>query len=216
MLNQLRLCAPFVAAGGCWIALMPTAFAKPLSYVGGTMVMIENDETGHALSLDYTFSPRAAAALYVKRETQGHAFTMIGPQVNFLAKRWNMEDAQGNIFVMPGAGVAVMGSNARFAAWTTVLADYETRRVFTSYEARIMYARGIETSLWQRARVGLAPYLANYDELNTWFMVQVDHHPEKTHATTVTPLVRLFYKTILVEGGVSTRGTLMFNIVKQF
>ena len=30
--------------------------AKPLSYVGGTMVMQENDETGHTLSLDYTFT----------------------------------------------------------------------------------------------------------------------------------------------------------------
>jgi hypothetical protein len=36
------------------------AHAKPLSYVGGTMVMQENDETGHTLSLDYTFAPTEA------------------------------------------------------------------------------------------------------------------------------------------------------------
>ena len=180
------------------------------------MVMIENDETGNTASIDYTFSPRAAAALYVKRETGGDDFTTIGPQINVLAKRWNLPDAQGNIFVMTGAGTAVKGGDAHFAAWTGLLADYETRRIFTSYEIRLMYAQGIEKSVWQRARLGVAPYLANYDDLNTWFMVQVDHHPEKAHATAVTPLIRLFYKTFLVEGGVSTRGTVMFNLVQQF
>lgn len=193
-----------------------SADAKPISYVGGTMVMVENDETGNTASIDYTFSPRAAAALYVKRETGGDRFTTVGPQVNLLAKRWNMPEAQGNIFVMTGAGAAVRGGDTHFAAWTGVLADYETRRIFTSYEVRLMYAQGIEKSVWQRARLGVAPYLANYDDLNTWVMIQVDHHPDKTHTTAVTPLIRLFYKTFLVEGGVSTRGTMMFNLVQQF
>jgi hypothetical protein len=192
------------------------AMAKPISYPGGTMLMVENDETGNTASLDYTFSRRAAAALYVKKETNGREFTMVGPQINYLVKRWNLPYGQGNIFSMTGAGTALAGGKARFTAWTTILADYETRRIFTSYEARFMYAAGMETSLWQRARAGFAPYLANYNDLNTWFMVQVDHHPEKNHATAVTPLVRLFYKTLLVEGGVSTRGTVMFNLVKQF
>lgn len=190
--------------------------AKPISYPGGTMLMVENDETGHAVSVDYTFSPRVAAALYVKKEINGDAFTMIGPQVNYLVKRWNLPHGQGNIFSMSGAGTAVMEGQAKFTAWTTILADYETRRIFTSYEARLMHVDGMKTSLWQRARVGVAPYLGNYDDLHTWLMVQVDHHPEKRHTTVVTPLVRLFCKTLLVEGGVSTRGTVMFNLVKQF
>jgi hypothetical protein len=199
------------------LAFLPTATeAKPISYVGGTMVMVENDETGHSASIDYTFTPRLAGALYVKREIGGDDFTMVGPQANVLVKRWNMPDGQGNIFSMTGGGAAVRDGTAHFAAWSSILADYETRRIFTSYEVRLMYAQGIEKSVWQRARVGVAPYLANYDDLNTWFMVQVDHHPEKRHATAVTPLLRLFYKTFLVEGGVSTRGTVMFNLVQQF
>ena len=206
----------------CWgLALLSfvafPATAKPISYVGGTMVMAENDETGNTVNIDYTFSPRAAAALYVKHEIQGDVFTAVGPQLNLLVKRWNLPDGQGNIFTMSGAGTAIeKNGQSHFAAWTGLLADYETRRIFTSYELRLMYAQTIEKSVWQRARVGFAPYLANYEDLNTWLMVQVDHHPNKTHATTVTPLVRLFYKTLLVEGGVSTRGTAMINFVKQF
>ena len=40
--------------------------AKPLSYVGGTMVMQENDETGHTVTIDYTFDPHFALGVYSK------------------------------------------------------------------------------------------------------------------------------------------------------
>ena len=194
--------------------------AKPISYVGGTMAMQENDETGNTLSIDYTLSPQFAVALYGKKEINGERFTVVGPQINGLIKRWNLPDGQGNIFSMTGVGAARTNTQGpdttHFAAWTGVLADYETRRIFTSYELRLMYAQHIESSAWQRARVGVAPYLANYDDLNTWVMIQVDHHPAKNRTTVVTPLVRLFYKSTLVEGGVSTRGNVMFNWTQQF
>ena len=51
------------------VAAITTAFAsacfhqveaKPLSYVGGLMLMQENDETGYTFSFDYTFTPANA------------------------------------------------------------------------------------------------------------------------------------------------------------
>lgn len=192
------------------------AEAKPISYVNGFMVMQENDETGSTLSLDYTIDPKLAVGLYAKKESGDKDFTTIGPQVNYLVKRWNMPGAQGNIFSMSGAGVSRFRGDDEFSAWTGILADYETRRIFTSYEIRGMYAGDIEKSVWQRARVGFAPYLANYDDLNTWLMVQVDHHPAKEDNVVVTPLVRFFYKTTLVEAGYSSNDHVMFNWVLQF
>lgn len=193
------------------------AEAKPISYVGGVMAMQENDETGHTLSMDYTIDPSLAMGLYAKKEeNQSKDFTTVGPQVNYLVKRWNMPDGQANIFNMTGAGVSQWHGDDEFSAWTGILADYETRRVFTSYEIRGMYAGDFEKSLWQRARVGVAPYLANYDDLNTWFMVQVDDHPAKEDTVVVTPLVRFFYKTTLVEAGYSSNDHVMFNWVLQF
>ena len=56
------------------LALLPLhTEAKPLSYVGGTMVMQENDETGHTLSMDYTFTPTEAFGIYMKQEENGKA-----------------------------------------------------------------------------------------------------------------------------------------------
>ena len=122
--------------------------------------MQENDETGNTLTADYTFHPRFALGLYAKRDIGERHFYTIGPQLNTLIKRWNLPEGQGNIFSMTGAGTARQGSNTQPAAWVALLADYETRRVFFSYEPRLMYSGNIETSFWQRAQLGFAPYLA--------------------------------------------------------
>jgi hypothetical protein len=193
-----------------------SAQAKPLSYVGGTMVMQENDETGYTLSVDYTFHPHFALGVYAKEDIGGNDFFTTGPQLNTLIKRWNLPDGQGNIFSMTGAGMARQGSNTQPAAWAALLADYETRRVFLSYEPRLMYAGNIEKSFWQRAHVGFAPYLANYDELNTWLLLRVDHHPAKKDHFVITPVLRFFYKTIWLEVGYSSNNHVMVNWTVQF
>lgn len=207
-----------VIAAALWYAPAP-AHAKPVSYVGGTMIMQENDESAHTLAVDYTINPRVAVGAFAKRErgeVNGDNYTTAGPQVNLLIKRWNFDDAQGNIYTSHGAGVAKLDGHSQFAAWSSVLADFETRRVFTSYEARYLSAGDIDHAFSQKARVGVAPYVGNYDEVNPWLMLQVDNHPTKIDNFVVTPLVRVFYGTNLVEAGYSSNNTIMFNWVKQF
>ncbi len=201
------------------IALCPPAHAKPISYVDGVMVMQENDETGHTVSMDYTFDPHYAVGWYSKweeNERGGKDFSVHSPEFNTLIHRWNLPDGQANIFNSTGIGIAEGGGKTRGAAWTSILADYETRRIYSSYEIRGMYADTIDRSVWQRARVGIAPYKADYDDIATWFMVQVDDHPSKTDTLVVTPLVRFFYKTMLVEAGYSSNNRIMFNWWLQF
>lgn len=188
--------------------------------------MQENDEGGSSVGVHYTVVPWMAVSLHAERHTRASEFTMLGPQLNFLVKRWNLPDGQGNLYTSAGAGTAIENGETHFAAWTGFLADYETRRFYGSYELRLMYADRTEKAAWQRARVGVAPYLASYDQINLWLMVQVDRRDEQhaighSHGVlpppmAVTPLVRLIYKTFLVEGGVSTRGKVMFNWVQQF
>ena len=193
-----------------------TAQAKPVSYVGGTMVMQENDETGQTLTLDYTFDPHYSAGLYVKHEIEGDEYTTVGPQLNSLIYRWNLPGAQGNIFNTTGAGVSQYHGRDELTAWAGFLGDFETRRYFTSYELRAMHVDKVEDYYWQRARVGIAPYITGYDGLHTWLMVQVDDHPAKNDTWVVTPLVRFFYHTTLVEAGYSSNNHLMFNWILQF
>jgi len=209
-----RIEAALIAA---WvIAAAVSSEGKPLSYVGGLMLMQENDETGHTFSFDYTFTPTEAFGLYVKQDENGKEILMITPEINTLLKRWNFADGQANIFNMSGAGLANYKGNNQPALWTAFLADYESRRWFFSYEPRFVYDGNIEKSFWERARVGIAPYLANYNELNTWFMVQVDHHPAKHDHFVATPLIRFFYKSYLLEVGYQSDRHLMLNWQVQF
>lgn len=198
------------------LAATPASDAKPLSYVGGTMVMQENDETGHTLSLDYTFTPSEAFGVYIKQEENGKEIFMFTPEINTLLKRWNLPDGQGNIFNMSGAGVATYHGNNQPCLWTAFLADYESRRWYFSYEPRFVWDGDIEKSVWQRAYAGFAPYLANYDELNTWFLIRVDHHPAKNDHFVVTPVIRFFYKTLWLELGYSSDNRVMVNWTVQF
>jgi len=213
-MKQLRKLIPVVLL--LLMAPQP-ALAKPISYVGGTMVMQENDETGHTLAVDYTLTPDYAFGLYAKQEEGGSKNMLtVGPQLNTLVKRWNLPDGQGNIFNMTGAGVSTLGGQTKPSVWTGMLADYETRRVFTSYELRLMDAQNMDSYVWQRARVGVAPYLGNYDDVNTFLMLQVDDHPDKDHTIVFTPLVRFFYHTTLAEAGYSSDHKAMFNWILQF
>ncbi len=199
------------------LAVAEEAVAKPISYVGGTMVMQENDETGNTLSVDYTVTPNYAVGFFAKQEEGGSKNMLtVGPQLNTLVKRWNLPVGQGNIFNMTGIGESTLDGKTRPSAWTGMLADYETRRIFTSYELRLMDAQNMDSYVRQRARAGVAPYLANYDDLNTFLMLQVDDHPDKDHTIVVTPLVRFFYHTALAEAGYSSDHQAMFNWILQF
>lgn len=214
--SKTKLALSIIMISAMSLFMPHQAHAKPIFYVGGIMAMQENDETGHTLYLDYTFDPHYAVGLYAKQEDGGKEYQTIGPQLNTLIKRWNFSDGQANIFNSTGAGVSHFHADDQFSAWTGFLADYETRRIFTSYEIRGMYAGDIEKSVWQRARLGFAPYLANYEDVNTWFMLQFDDHPAKDQSFVVTPLVRFFYKTTLVEAGYSSNNHMMFNWILQF
>ena len=190
------------------------------------MLMQENDSGGHTVGMDYTITPRMAVAFHTQYHIRGDNFTMMGPQLNVLVRRWNAPRSQGNIFANAGAGTTIDSrGDMRGATWAGFLADWETRSLFVSYEARVMYAKRVERSLWQRARAGFAFYPVNYNRVSPWAMVQVDHREEKhlgLHASArepkleITPLVRVMYKAFLMEGGVSHRGKVMFNWVKQF
>src|SRR3954452_22180556 len=121
---------PFYLVLASVISLASLAQGKPLSYVGGTMVMQENDETGHTVTIDYTFDPHFALGVYSKYEiNQRDDFWMVGPTLNTLIKRWNLPNGQGNIFNMTGGGMARQGNKNELAGWTTMMADYETRRI---------------------------------------------------------------------------------------
>jgi hypothetical protein len=120
-------------------------------------------------------------------------------RLNFLAKRWNMEAAQANVFLWGGADNAHM---TQIVSWTappdesehnhgapappadssyehTVRAngwnaggqiDYETRRIYSSFKTDSHYSSAF-THRVDTLQFGIAPYAHEVDKLATWLVV---------------------------------------------
>lgn len=202
-----------VFATACLMA--QTAQSRPISYPGGVMPMIKNDGDVNAFQLDY--SPAANYAIgYTGEYWRDKEYTIQSLQFNYLVKRWNNPNSQGNFYIESGAGIAYSDAgdfdhDIEPVFFTGVTADWEDRRYLVSYQNRYTEAGKIDDFFMQSARIGIAPYEGEYGDLHTWLMLQVDHKPESDDNITVTPLVRLFKGTHLIEGGISNKGSLLFN-----
>jgi hypothetical protein len=211
----------FVALVAAGAALAPTnSDARPVTYPGGRMAMIEHRDESTMSELMLTLTPNLAVGWHDEWDAESD-WQFHGPMVAGLARRWNMPDAQANIFWMAGAGVAFddvasAGGDAQPAAYVGVEADWENRRFYTLYQARAFWAEDIDETFSQRLRLGVAPYVAEAGGLHTWAILQIDHEPEEENPVSVSPVVRLFKDATLVEVGVSLDGDAFASVMFYF
>jgi hypothetical protein len=120
-------------------------------------------------------------------------------RLNFLARRWNMEAAQANIFVWGGVDRSHMtqivsltevpddsGHNhdapppPRETSYERTIGatgwnaggqiDFETRRIYTSFKTDAHYSSAFNHRV-ETLQFGIAPYAHDTDQLATWFVV---------------------------------------------
>lgn len=208
--------ALYAATLACML-LAPAAEARPVSYPGGWTVMQMNNGDYSSLHAHYSPTFRDSIGLYSERNW-GQDWHFTGVQYNRLVRRWNEKASQANLYLKAGAGVAdpFGPDDQELAGFIGISADWETRRWFTSYEARA-YDLGFDKTTRQSARIGVAPYIGDYGDLHTWLMLQVENQPEAEIPTTLTPLVRFFYDVQLLEIGYTPETEeLMVNWIVRF
>ena len=194
--------------------------ARPISYQGGWTLMQKNNFNKHSIHLHYTpsikYSLGYKGEYWLNKEWQFH-----GAQLNFLLKRLNKPKSQANFYIKTGAGAAFsdyknFDGKVEPLLFSGISADWEDRRYFISYENRINYSNKIVKSFLQKSRIGITPYLGEYGDLHTWFMLEVDHMPNSINSIIYTPMVRMFKGDYLAEAGITNYGDLMFNFIKRF
>ncbi len=203
----------------CMLLLLQagTAFARPVSYPDGFMLMLHNDGTQHGMELSYTVTPRTAFGLHSLYDTAGD-YQMHTATMNNLLWRGNYPDAQANLFLMTGIGYAQTdgAKEQSVAGHIGIEADWENRRFYTLYENRYLAAGDVDRQFSQKARLGVAPYIGESGALHTWLILQAEHTPAMDDPFTITPIIRLFKDTNLVEAGISDNGDILFNWTHQF
>jgi len=192
---------------GIAILIGQPADARPISYPGGWAAMTMNDADSNSINLQY--SPSASYSIgYTGEYQRTDETTLHVMQVNILAKRWNNPDSQGNFYIESGLGITDKNNH--------ITTDWEDRRYLIAYRNRLSFGSDLGEDFVQWGRAGITPYIGDYGDLHTWLMVEVRHSPENMDPVTVTPLIRLFKDTNMVEAGVSNTGNVMFNFMKQF
>ncbi|BCX47771.1 conserved hypothetical protein [Haloferula helveola] len=197
--------------------LAGAASAHPVSYEGAYQLMLGGTESVQNLELYHSYTAREAFGLHVMRfEDDRDTDLFAGIQHNWLLKRWNLPSAQANVYVGLGAGGALReGDSWAPAGIGFFRADYETRRIYTAFETKLIGSEDVSRG-WTAASVGFAPYEADFDELNTWFIVRFEHVSGMRDDLDVVPYVRLFKDNYFLELGCSLDGEPSLSFMVHF
>ena len=191
------------------------AQARPISYPSGWTLMVMNDKDSNSSHIHY--SPSAKHSIGWRHEYMRNAGAHVDTiQLNNLLKRWNLRKEQANLYLKSGVGVARDNGDYSPAAFTGLATDWETRRYFTSYENRFFWSDDSEKFAKHKARVGIAPYVGDYGDLHTWLMLQTDYDAGEKDRFSVTPLVRFFKGSTLIEAGYNFDNGIQANFIQRF
>jgi hypothetical protein len=211
-----------IALGGAFaLAGSMSVMAKPIAFAGGSTLMAEYG-AGTMEELQFFYAPRydfsfGGGYLELNSDETTKTRSISYVRLNYLVHRWNLDDAQANIYIWGGLGNAT-GNTFAGSAFTQnagVQADHETRRVYASFKTDLQrsldFCHRIDT-----LQLGLAPYRHEYGGVATWFLVQAREYTGGIHRGTETAvLVRLFKGGVWVEAGITNAGKLqamaMFN-----
>lgn len=197
-----------------WVS---SAFAHPVAYQHAVGVMTWNQSFMTDDWITYSFRPDAAfAARHMRFDMPEGRMQFYAPQLDYLVKRWNESDSQANIYVYGAYGALNFQNQTHGAGLAGIEADAESRKYFVMAKYEKMWGDLGPDFYHSEARIGIAPYEAEFNEIASWFMIQFQWHPMLLKKDAITPLVRLFYKSVLVETGVSTDGDWMLNFMFHF
>jgi hypothetical protein len=209
-----------VGAAAALLVISHDVEAKPIAYAKGTTVMAEYG-AGTMNEAQLFYAPRyfysaGIGHLALQSDIDSRTRDITYARLNYLAKRWNGEGSQGNIFVWGGAGRAHIGGKGDVFAWNAgAQADYETRRLYASFKSDFHEASAFSHRI-DTLQLGIAPYEHDYDTVATWFVVQGRRYTGEIHdGTEWAFLLRLFKGNAWIEAGATTDGNvqamLMFN-----
>ncbi|MCE3254675.1 MAG: hypothetical protein K0R25_169 [Rickettsiaceae bacterium] len=191
------------------------ATARPVAYPGGVSFMQHNDYAANSIHLNYTLNGKDTVGVMSEYQRQDK-FWFHSAQYTRVLRRWNQDDSQGNLYFIGGLGGAEMKNNSKSGGFGGIEADFEDRRFYLYYKNSLMKMDGEDSFFRETARIGVAPYKGGYDDLQTWFMLQLDHTPYLKDNFVATPLVRVFKDEYLVEFGASSNKTILFNFMTFF
>ncbi len=197
-----------------------SALCGPMGFKDSWMSMGDVSPNWQEVFVNYAFTARDAAgasAISTRSDDGTKTRQLTEATYTRLAKRWNMPEAQANIWFIGGIG-NITGNDffgSRTMASPGIQVDYETTRVYASATAKFYRAEGLNHD-FTSARAGFSFYEADYDQTQPWFILEARRMRGLTDKTEVTPMLRLIHNRYFVELGVSNASQARLNFMYIF
>lgn len=217
---------PTAALAALLAAFLTTLFAPhpsqagPMGFKDSSMAMGDFNPNWQEAWVNHAITSRdafGAGVLAMRSDNGVLRRTLAEITYTRLAKRWNGEHSQANIWLLAGVG-GLQGND--FAGSRTMLApgvsaDFETTRVYVNATARLYRAPGINHD-FASARAGFSFYETDYEETQPWFIVEARRMRGLSDKVEITPMLRLINKRYFVELGLNNSNQARFNFMYIF
>lgn len=184
--------------------------AHPVIFKGGTVFETEQSPVHQHVMLNYTFHPKIAAGVdYLRLNDKKTEFYFT--RLNYRLWRQNELESQANIYLSAGLGQRRIDQKLTDASTAQINIDWENRDYYFSSFQEYINQKDLDPIWHTRARFGLAPFRADFNDVNVWFIAQFDKENGEHWET--TPLMRTYFKNILWEIGASLNGHYQLNLM---
>ncbi len=204
------------------LAFSTRSWAHPVAFTAATQIQVTSSSDMAQLEAYYTYKPAMALGVNIEwmnyeSDKGGGERWLYGIQHNWLLKRWNLENAQGNIYAGIGGGVTDYSKEENSDAFGRAILqmDYETRRIYTAFKETLDTGSDF-THANSTLSLGVAPYLHDFGKLATWVIVDFNYVTEFDDHVRVIPKLRFFTKSWYLEVGMSVEGEHHFSLMHHF
>ena len=183
--------------------------ARPISYSGGSTIMIKSDSLSNSTYFHY--SPFFKYSIGIEN-TNNKIFKDNKNYIRFtyLLNRKNALNSQRNLYFQ--SGIDVGNKNNHFYG---AHGDWETRRWFAGFGYKNIQSKTNNDYENKYIQFGVAPYIGDYGDFHTWLMVKT-RKSSLTKNTSTYPILKFFSGDALVEVGYDNRTNWDLHLMYRF
>jgi hypothetical protein len=177
--------------------------AALMGFEESAMMMTEMGRYNQEWMLNYSPKMGHAFGVEVMRMSAKHeqATTIVGLNYTGLIKRWNLPQAQANVWFNGSIGEA-NGQYDGFAYTPSLQFDAETTRLYFLAKARLIRANDMNYDT-AAVQAGFSFYETSFDETQPWFVLEAKTMRNTEPSLQITPAIRLINKQYFLELGVT-------------
>lgn len=192
-------------------------YSHPVSFQDGTMITGSYMKGWMEHDANYTFSKSSSVGITQFRieddgQDKDYVLSRLAHRI-----RWNTLTSQANVYGTVGLGARVDKGKEAPVGLLSLQADYETRRIYTLGLVESLVEADEDPISRAQYRLGFSPYKTGFDGISTWIIGQVDYMPNlSSDELMFSPVLRIFWHNILLEGGVSMKGDVFMTWMYSF